>query len=772
MLIGLLALAQGAGGVWLISFGGSVYYLIAAVLMLIGAAFLWQGRQRTRLVFHLLLLGTLAWAFWETQGEAWGLLARLGFVAGMWLFVLMATRGPGRGIPVRVVACLAGLVGLAGSGLLVDHLIAQENPAAAPTAPMTATEQDWPVYGRTQSATRFSPLTQITPANVGKLEVAWTYRTGDMPRAGDHGHEFTFEATPLKIGDTLYLCSPHNIVIALDAETGKERWRFDPKVQDAAAYMRACRGVAYVKADKPVEDCPERILAGTIDGRMIAVDAHTGAPCKSFGTNGQISILRGLEYPLPGFAYTTSPPMVVGSVAVVGGWVSDDVSVGEPSGAIRAFDVISGKFAWAWDMGRPGDSKEPPPGETFTKGSPNSWPPMSVDPVLGLIYLPMGNATPDFWGAHRSPIFEKYSSSIVALDVTSGQPRWSYQTVHHDIWDYDVPANPILFDLKRDGRSIPALAQVTKMGQIFVLDRRTGELLTPAPETPAPQGPAPGDWLSPTQPISTVPYLGPPKLTEAAMWGLTPFDQIACRIAFRRYRYDGLYTPQSVGGSIIYPGVFGVVDWGAATFDEDRGLLIANSSWMPWISILVPRDITDRILAKAAAAGSDPISVGISPQLGTPFGMTGWPMFSPLGIPCVAPPWGHLVAIDLAANKVVWKVTLGTARDNGPLGSQIGLPLQIGVPSMGGPTSTRGGVTFIGAALDNYLRAFDSGTGQELWRGRLPAGGQSSPMTYWSTASGRQFVVISAGGHSALLTKPGDYVVAYALPATAAPAKP
>jgi membrane-bound PQQ-dependent dehydrogenase (glucose/quinate/shikimate family) len=767
LLIGFIAIAQGAGGAWLIALGGSPYYLTAAVPMLAGAVFLWRTSTRTRLIFHALLLGTVAWAWWETDGAFWGMLARIGFILVIWLMAMWATGVLGfpsfaRRVPPRTAASIAAVLVVA--GFVAGHLTAQGTSAPSPMTPTTASEQDWPEYGRTQSATRFSPLTQITPANVDKLELAWTYRTGDLLRPSDKWHAVTFEATPLKISDALYLCTPHDLLIALDAETGKQRWRFDPKVHSEKTFWNACRGVAYFKADKPVHDCPERILAGTTDGRMLAVDAHTGAPCQSFGSNGEISILDGFGPVPPGFAYVTSPPMVIGSIAVVGGWVTDGYSLGEPSGAIRAYDVITGKFAWAWDMGRPGRTEEPPPGQMFTRGSPNAWAPMSADAALGLIYLPMGNATPDFWGAHRPPIFEKYASSIVALEVATGQPRWSYQTVHHDIWDYDLPANPILFEMKRDGRSTPALAQVTKSGQIFVLDRRTGELLTPAPERQVPQNPAPGEWLSPTQPISTVPTLGPPPLTEAAMWGLTPFDQLACRIAFRRYRYEGLYTPQSVNGTIMYPGPNGAINWGAATIDEDRGLLIANSAWNPWISFLLPRENADKLLATAVATGRSPGSLGLSPQLGTPFGMITWVMLSPFRIPCITPPWGHLTAIDLAANKVKWKVIFGTARDNGPFGWTVGLPIKTGTPNMGGPTSTRGGVTFIGASLDNYLRAYDTSTGQELWRGRLPAGGQSSPMTYWSASSGRQFVVITAGGHSALQTKFGDYVVAYALP--------
>jgi glucose dehydrogenase len=350
----------------------------------------------------------------------------------------------------------------------------------------------------------------------------------------------------------------------------------------------------------------ERILSGTIDGRLIALDAQTGKPCSSFGEDGQISVLHGLGSPPPGFAYLTSPPLIIDGLAVVGGWVLDGWSIDMPSGAVRAYDAVTGKFVWAWDIGRPGDPSEPPPGQTYTPGTPNVWAPMSADPELGLIYLPTGNATPDYWGGYRSKLMDRYSSSVVALDARTGAQRWSFQTVHHDLWDYDVPANPILFEFKRGDERIPALAQVTKSGQIFVLDRRDGRPIHEVTEQPMPQGAGEGDWTSPTQPISSVPSVGPPRLTESSMWGFTPFDQISCRMMFRTHRYEGLYAPATVEGSIFYPSMFGAVDWGAATVDEDHGLLVVNSNWLPFLVRLVPRKEADAIEADAIAHRQGP----------------------------------------------------------------------------------------------------------------------------------------------------------------------
>ena len=343
VFISILALVQGVQGAQLVSLGGSPYFLVAAVVMFAGAFLLWLGHNRTRLVFHVLLLGTVAWALWETGGEQWGMLARVGYFLGVWVAVLLATRGRNRLSPVAVPTSAAGPIVFIGvSIVLATGLIAEEEVMLEPAAPASVSEYDWPYYARTQSATRFSPLSQITPDNVSDLKVAWTYRTGDDRRPTDH--EYTFEATPLKIGDTLYLCSPRNILIALDAETGEERWRYDPKVNDAKTFIKSCRGVAYYKVPEPVDDCPERIIGGTLDGRLVAVDAKSGQPCKSFGGDGDVSTLAGLGHVPEGFTYVTSPPTIVNGVAIVGGWVTDSYSVGDPSGAVRAYDAVTGEF--------------------------------------------------------------------------------------------------------------------------------------------------------------------------------------------------------------------------------------------------------------------------------------------------------------------------------------------------------------------------------------------------------------------------------------------
>ncbi len=626
-------------------------------------------------------------------------------------------------------------------------------------SPIAAADSEWPTYGGPPTATRFSALSQIAKGNVSKLAVAWTYRTGVLPRPKDQGLQFTFEATPIKVGDSLYFCTPRNQVIALDAETGKARWIYDPNVHADAAYNKACRGVAYYLADSSSSDCAERILTGTTDARLIAIDARTGQLCRGFGNAGIVDLLEGLGPVKPGFAYSTSPPTIIGRNAVIGGWILDGIETGEPSGVVRAFDAESGKLAWAWDVGRLDDHSAPAAGETYTRGTPNVWSIISADPKLGLVYLPTGVSTPDYYGGYRTPMMERYANSIVALDGATGAVRWSFQTVHHDLWDYDVPSAPVLADLRTSTGVVPAVIQATKLGNIFVLDRRTGTPLAEVQERPVSQSTVPGERTSRTQPFSVgIPNLIPPRLREADMWGITPLDLLWCRIKFRRVRYEGPFTPPSLQGSLLYPGVYGATDWGGVSFDESRQLLIANASYMPFIFTLLPRDSVE---AQGGIRGNP--HRGVMPQLGTPYAVAGEPFLSPLGIPCNAPPWGLLTAIDLKTRQVAWQRPLGTARDSGPFGLNYGLPLNMGVFSQGGSLVTKAGLTFIAATIDNYIRAFDSDTGAELWKARLPAGGQASPMTYMSQ-SGRQYVVIAAGGHSALMTKPGDYVIAYALP--------
>jgi len=773
ILLAMAGLSLSWWGGQLILLAGSPYYLLAGVALLASAYLLITRRTAGYWVYGMLLAATAAWAIYEVGSDFWGLVARLAapLVLGAFISLAPLARHYGRsrvaGATLFIFALLVGSV-----------LIATRDTAPVDAVDYAfATEgSDWTTYAGEIGASRHAALAQITPANIGALKPAWTYRTGDMPGPADAMTGWTFESTPLKVGNRLFLCTAHSQIHAVDADTGRRLWIYEPKAAFDWVPLRACRGVGYYQSpprpDAPSSPCAERIIAPILDGRVVAVDAATGRPCPDFGKNGVIDLREGLGPVRPGYYHSTSGPLVIGDRFVIGANVLDGAEIGEPSGVIRAFDVRTGKLDWAWDLAATGDARQP-----YSRGTPNAWAPLTADPVMGLVYIPLGNPTPDFFGARRSAAMERYGSSLVALDIATGKPRWSFQTIHHDLWDQDLPAQPTLFELATPRGRVPALVQPTKRGELFVLDRRTGKPLAAVAERPAPRGAAAGDFTAPTQPYSTgMPSLLGPRLREASAWGITPIDQLLCRIRFRQLRYEGPLTPPSVGGSLSYPGSAGVVSWGGVSIDPRRDLLVVNSVHSPFVTRLIPRAAADRngmstppnsVPTGGSRGSSEAKQVGAMaamPQVGTPYAAQAVPFLSPLKIPCIAPPWGRITAIDLKKRRVVWEKPFGTSRDTGPLGLRTGLPLPIGVPSAGGPITTASGITFIAAAQDRYLRAFDTKTGAELWRGRLPAGAQATPMTYVSAASGRQFVVVAAGGHAGLNTAPGDYVVAFALP--------
>jgi quinoprotein glucose dehydrogenase len=454
-----------------------------------------------------------------------------------------------------------------------------------------------------------------------------------------------------------------------------------------------------------------------------------------------------------GSYYSTSPPIVAKGLIIVGGAVNDNVSTTEPSGVIRAFDINSGKLIWNWDSKKPTNTAPIAADAKYSENSPNSWSISSYDPVLGLIFIPMGNQPPDQFGGKRDKNVETYASSVVALNVGTGAVAWSFQSTHHDLWDMDVPAQPALVDLTIAGATVPALVETTKQGELFVLDRRTGKPVLPVTEVPAPQGAVKDDVTAPTQPVSELSF-NPTSLTESSMWGLSPFDQLACRIAFRSLRYEGRYTPPSLKGSIIYPGNFGTFNWGGVAIDPERQVVFAMPVYLAFTSTLKARpDATSRIVTK-------PDEPPFNENFGAPYAAKMEAFLSPLGLPCQAPPWGYIAGADLTTGKIFYRHVNGTVRDLSP----IPLPFKMGVPGIGGPMITKGGVAFLSGTLDYFARAYDVTSGKQLWESRLPAGGQATPMTYWSEASARQFVVVVAGGHGSTGTEEGDSIVAYALP--------
>jgi quinoprotein glucose dehydrogenase len=442
-------------------------------------------------------------------------------------------------------------------------------------------------------------------------------------------------------------------------------------------------------------------------------------------------------------------------IIVIAGSVIDNYSTEEPSGVIRGFDVYTGKLVWAWDAGATDENALPSATHSYTNNSPNSWMTASYDSKLGLVYLPMGVQSPDIWGGNRTPEAERYASSLVALDINTGKRAWFYQTVHHDLWDMDLPSQPTLVDLSTPQGVVSAVLQPTKTGNLFVLDRRTGQLIVPAPERPVPQGAAPGDHVAPTQPFSQLTFRPEEPLTGADMWGATIFDQLACRILFHRLRYEGTFTPPSLQGTLVFPGNLGMFEWGGIAVDPVRQIAIANPIAIPFVSQLLPRGPDNPTAPNDAhPSGSE---IGVQPMYGTPYGVVLHPFLSPIGLPCMRPPWGYMAAIDLKTMKIAWMHRNGTVRDEAPLP----IPIKMGVPSLGGPLTTAGGVAFLTSTADYFIRAYDVTDGRELWEDRLPAGGQSTPMSY--AVDGHQYVVTAAGGHGSFGTKLGDYVIAYAI---------
>jgi len=771
----LLGLVTAIAGGWLAILGGSPYYVILGIALVVDAVLLWRGQRFAYPLYALILVATMIWALCEVGFNFWPLAPRGDILVpfGLWLLAPWVTRSfptERRPLPMPLVIAVVASIIVVGIALAAtnDDLAGRLPTAVVGALPQTdadpVPEGEWHAYGRTGAGDHFSPLGQITPDNVKNLKVAWIFRTGDSKGPND-SLETTDEVTPLKIGDSVYLCSPHQKVFALDAATGKQKWMFDPRVVDDPTFQHlTCRGVSYHAtpagaknsegAPAPLE-CQQSLFLPTNDGRMFALDAATGKPCAGFGRNGVIDLKDGMTVKHKGFYEGTSPPVVTKSMVIMAGAVIDNYSTNEPSGVVRGFDVYTGKLIWAWDAGALDENALASATHHYTANSPNSWSISAVDEKLGLIYLPMGGPAPDIWGGNRTPQMERYGSALVALDVATGKRVWSYQTVHHDLWDMDLPSQPSLLDLRTPHGIIPAIYAPTKSGNIFVLNRRTGKLIVGAPERPVPQGAAPGDRLSPTQPFSDLTFQPKQRLTDANMWGATMFDQLACRIMFKQLRYDGPFTPPSTQGTLVFPGDVGMFEWGGISVNPTRQIAIANPIVFPFVSKLLPRGPGN----PAAPNGAHPPGSenGVQPMYGVPFGVELHPFLSPFGFPCMAPPWGYMSGIDLNTNKIVWKHKVGTTRD-----SVVPLPFKLGMPMLGGTMSTGGGVAFLTATMDDYIRAFDVTTGKMLWRARLPAGGQSTPMSY--AQNGKQYVVTAAGGHGSFGTKLGDYVIAYSLP--------
>jgi quinoprotein glucose dehydrogenase len=633
-----------------------------------------------------------------------------------------------------------------------------------PALAQTPGASDWGYYGGDMFGQRFSRLSEINRKNVTHLTVAWTYRTGENGAGFARANKLSFEATPILAFGLLYLETPTNILIALDPETGVQRWRFDPHIDRSRQYSEASsRGVSIWEDSDSRHSgaCIRRVLTGTLDARLLAVDAATGEPCKDFGTDGQVDLTNGLRIRDRAAYLVTSPPAIYGNVVVIGAAIGDNRAADVERGVIRAFDARNGALLWAFDP-IPDSPAHPAAAEwnlaqAATTGAANSWGLMSIDEDNGLVLVPTGSASPDYFGGTRLGS-NRFADSLLALDARSGKLVWHQQLVHHDLWDYDLAAQPVLGDIEVQGVPVPAVIQATKTGMLYVFDRTKGQSLFPINEKPVPPSFVAGEQASPTQPFSAIPSLVSQKPVDPAdAWGVTFWDRGKCRDLLSAHRNEGIFTPPDPHGTILSPGYIGGVNWGGIVFDEQRQRVIAAVNHLPMLVTLVPQGELQEQIRSGNYPNSD-----FAKQAGTPYAMRREPLLSPWGLPCTAPPWGTLVSVDLRRNRIAWQVPLGSTEGIGPWFAPT---RDFGMPNMGGPIATAGDLVFVGAAMDSYFRAFDIETGRELWKHRLPAGGQATPMTYRAGRNQRQFIVIAAGGHGVLNTPRGDYVIAFALPA-------
>lgn len=789
----VFGLCMVGGGAWLIGLGGSWFYAVAGLLSIASAVGLAKRRAWASGAFGLWFVLTLLWTVWESGADYWGWVPRFALVLvfailfSLLLPSLHAGMARGRALGATGVLLLGFVV--AGVLAFVPHGVTEASgvPDAGSEAFVADTgagagpggnAADWPAYGGGQSAQRYSAATQITADNVKDLQVAWQARVGDVPSDQRWG----VQNTPIKIGNLVYVCGYLNKVSALDAATGEHEWDFDPGIKPSAVpYTPSCRSMAYFAEPASVAAagsaatspalCDRRVIVGTLDARVIELDAATGQRCTGFGNNGEVRITDDMGEVYHGYVSITSPPVVVRDVLVVGHTTVDGQRAFGPSGVTKAYDVRTGKLKWAWDAA---DPLHPAPREgkdLYKRGSPDVWTSFTGDDKLGLVFLPVANASGDYYSSTRNADEKKYSPSLTALDIETGMPRWSFQNTHNDVWDYDPGSPPTLVDYPQAGGArVPAIVFPTKNGEVYVLDRATGKPLFGVEERPVPQGGLEPQERSKTQPFSLFNSVAKPNLTPAKTWGLTPLDQLACRIQYAQADYRGEFTPPSTERPIIgYPSYNGGSDWGGVSFDPARGLIVANYNDMANYTRLVTRAEADRLGWKAKDTVNDPAADAKAegagdPQAGLPVAVdvnAGW-VFKPTGMLCTEPPYGGIRAIDIRTGRTVWDRPFGTARENGPFGLPTGLPIDIGTPNNGGSVVTKSGLVFIAAATDDLIHAIDIRSGKTVWTAPLPAGGQAMPMVY--EEKGREYVVITATGHHFMHTPRGNFVVAYALP--------
>ncbi|MXP52499.1 membrane-bound PQQ-dependent dehydrogenase, glucose/quinate/shikimate family [Pantoea sp. Seng] len=778
IVLAILALALLYMGGKLLMLGGSAFYALMAVGLLITAILLFRNQRSALALYAVLMWITLAWIIWEVGFDKWQWIPRgdLFGVIGLWLAMPWVVKPLYQGerrfhtfLGGTVIVMIVVVIGLC----FYDPL---PQAGTISNAREQASEQgaanDWTAYGGTTDGQRFSSLNQISKENVQNLEVAWTYHTGDLRQDAD-ASEYTFEATPVKANGMLYFCTPHNEVHALDPETGAVKWKYTPnKDRSYLQQHQTCRGVSYYE-QSPVaaQDsaaapaiCRKRIFNATTDAQLIALDADTGKPCADFGTNGVVDLHANMGEVRPHALMQTAAPLVAGKLVIVGGSVMDNgFNSGNPSGVIRAYDAETGRLVWNFDPSNPENTAPIAAGQNYPQDTPVAWGTLSADLKNGLVYVPFGNASPDEVGIERdaNSNTEKFRDALVALDLQTGAFKWRYQSSNHDLWDRDNPSQPSLLDIDYQGQKQPVVILPTKTGNLFVLNRLTGQPVYPVNQVKvSTEGGVPGEKFAATQPVSSLNFI-PDPLTEKSMWGITPFDQMSCRMDFRSLRYDGNpWTPATEAGSLIFPGNIGVFNWGSVAVDPQRQMLIAAPVRLAYKYNLIrrtPQTETQRLFTKDGQPYWNENFQG-------DYAIHIQQLASGLGIPCIAPPWGRMVGVDLKTGKTEWLRRVGVTKNLKtsflPGRFPIGFPM--GMVAHGGPLLTAGDLVFHGATADNFFRAYDSTTGELLWQTELSAGAQATPSTFMGK-DGKQYVVIAAGGHGSLGTQAGDSVVAFRL---------
>ncbi len=773
-------------GAQIAALGGDLYFL-AAGLAFLAAALAGLLRWRWVTVWFLtgLVLATALWGVLEVNALGWmdswpfDLAGRMAVPALLlMLFLSIVTFGAKdsrswRSTSSVTGASVAGLVGVLVIALVWVRWERVEEPSLltvqTESFPGHNSATAWMAYGGSALGAAYSPASLITRGNIASLDEVWRFRTQDMP-PNDRVF-FSAQNTPVYAQGLLYTCSPSNRVFALDPSSGQLVWQFDPEVDPMdmeSLFSVACRSVGFHESADVAGRCRSRVFVATVDGRLIGLDAGIGDVCSEFGVDGVVDLSHGMGFRETGFASSTSGPAVIGDLVIIGQQVSDNQRRDAPSGVVRAYDARTGDLRWAWDAHRQGIADVPlAEGEIYSRGTPNVWNVISGDVSAGLVYIATGNAGNDHWGGTRSAEEDRFTSAVVAIDMESGETVWDYSTVIHDLWDYDLGAQPALMDLEMGGSLRRVLIQGTKQGSIFMFDAATGEPLRPIEFRASPQGALPGDRVAESQPQAVffpnfAGRIGPDPevLNYRNTWGLAMVDAALCRRDFLRMDYDGIFTPPTENpyGSLLFPGTVGGINWGGVALDLSRQILITNHSRLPNVVTMHPREQVDDLPVGSGGARPDQ---AIAPHWNSPWGVTRPMWLSILGVPCIAPPWGFLAATDLNSGRLLWSRPLGTGFDSGPSGLPTFLRVPIGTANLGGALTTGSGLTFIAAAQDDFLRAFETETGRLLWTARLPAGGQASPMTFLH--EGKQYVVIVAAGHQRLETSVGDYVIAFSV---------